>query len=111
MHPEKGLIRPDQFIPLAEEMGSIVAIGAWVLHTACAQAQVWHRSTRPDLRIAVNISARQFRNRGLCDTIAHALEESGLNPNQLEIELTESVLMGDVEAAVETLCRLKLTGV
>jgi len=111
MHPEKGLIDPDQFIPLAEETGLIVAIGKWVLHTACAQAQTWHESTLQGIRVAVNISARQFLNRGLRNTIGAALDESGLNPSQLEVELTESMLMGDVQAAVETLRELKAMGV
>ncbi|UQN09815.1 EAL domain-containing protein [Deinococcus sp. QL22] len=108
-HPELGLVPPDQFIPLAEVTGLIVPIGAWVLQQACVQAAAW-LDAAPDLRMAVNLSARQFQQPDLIDTVTWALETSGLPPHHLELELTESMLMQVVEAR-ETLGRLKALGV
>ena len=110
-HPQLGTVRPDRFIGLAEETGLIVPIGAWVLRSACRQNQRWRRAGLGPLRVAVNLSARQFAEPDLIETVARALEESGLPPDSLEIELTESMMMADVEAAIETMRCLKRMGV
>ncbi|MDY0300314.1 MAG: EAL domain-containing protein [Trichlorobacter sp.] len=96
-HPDLGLILPDKFIPLAEESGLIVAIGEWVLDTACRQVRTWYDSGLPKVKIAVNISARQLRN-GFDNTVAAILHETGLPPELLELEMTESCLMRNVSA-------------
>lgn len=109
-HPELGAISPTRFIPLAEEIGLIVPIGEWVLRTACRQALAWQAADRP-FRIAVNVSARQFRSPDLPARVAEILEETGLPAAVLELELTESMLMGDAEQAEAMLHRLKQIGV
>jgi diguanylate cyclase (GGDEF)-like protein/PAS domain S-box-containing protein len=106
-----ALTPPLDFIGVAEEIGLIVPLGDWVLETACKQAVAWQRSGCPDLRMAVNLSARQFAQKGLVATISAALQRSGLNPSLLEIEITESLMMADVEQAVMTLAALKRLGV
>ncbi|MBB5233934.1 sensor domain-containing protein [Deinococcus budaensis] len=108
-HPELGLVPPADFIPLAEVTGLIVPIGAWVLRQACEQAVAWSRLA-PGLRMAVNLSARQFQQPDLTEAVTWALRASGLAPQQLELELTESMLMQALEAH-ETLHRLKDLGV
>jgi diguanylate cyclase (GGDEF)-like protein/PAS domain S-box-containing protein len=110
-HPSLGLVRPDRFINLAEETGLIVPIGAWVLRTACRQSREWEHAGFGPLRIAVNLSARQFAEPGLVRDVARVLEETGLAPTSLDIELTESLVMEDVEAAIRTMGELKLMGV
>ena len=92
--PEIGMISPAEFIPLAEETGLILPIGEWVLRSACAQNVAWQRAGFPPTRIAVNLSVRQFHRENLVDTVTRALQESGLAPQYLELEITESVLMG-----------------
>ncbi|CAB3779641.1 putative bifunctional diguanylate cyclase/phosphodiesterase [Pararobbsia alpina] len=109
--PGIGLIPPDSFIPLAEETGLIIPIGEWVLRTACAQAKAWHDAGHPDLIMAVNVSARQFRQQNVPQLVLSALAESGLAARYLELELTESVLMRDRETAVKALRQLKEIGV
>ena len=106
-----GLTQPLDFIGVAEEIGLIVPLGDWVLETACAQAVAWQRSGCGKLRMAVNLSARQFAQTGLAATISAALQRSGLDPSLLEIEITESLMMADVEQAVTTLADLKRLGV
>jgi diguanylate cyclase (GGDEF)-like protein/PAS domain S-box-containing protein len=111
--PGVGLVPPDEFIPLAEESGHIVSVGAWVLATALTDAQYW-RSTiagAADLRIAVNLSARQLQHPGLVDMVAAALASSGIDPAAVELEITETVLMDDVKSSLETLTRLRRLGV
>jgi diguanylate cyclase (GGDEF)-like protein/PAS domain S-box-containing protein len=108
-HP--GLTQPLDFIGVAEETGLIVPLGDWVLKTACAQALAWQRSACPRLRMAVNLSPRQFAHKGLVATIAAALQHSGLHPAVLEIEITEAMMMADVEQAVLTLNELRRLGV
>ena len=108
-HPERGLVSPAQFIPVAEETGLIVPIGRWVLETACREAKSWQEIT--PLRIAVNLSMRQFRHPRLVEEVAEVLDQTGLEPGLLELEITESVVMEDAEATVETLERLKRLGV
>ncbi|MGU3539294.1 bifunctional diguanylate cyclase/phosphodiesterase [Methylobacterium sp. A54F] len=106
-HPERGLIPPAEFIPLAEESGLIVPLGAWALREACREAAAW--PGRP--RVAVNVSAVQFRDESLESTVLGALAASGLAPDRLELEITESVLMDDGEASLACLRRLKALGV
>ena len=110
-HPELGMVPPDHFIGLAEETGLIVAIGAWVLRTACAQHKVWQRRGFAGLRVAVNLSARQFGSKDLANSIIAVLDETGLAADGLEIELTESSLMADVDAAVASMRALKAIGI
>jgi diguanylate cyclase (GGDEF)-like protein/PAS domain S-box-containing protein len=110
-HPEFGMVMPSEFIGLAEETGMIVPIGAWVLRTACLQNKAWQDAGLGALRVAVNLSVRQFRQADLVESVAAALEETGLEPHYLDIELTESLVMGDVEQAVRILGELKKLGV
>ncbi|WP_020407255.1 GGDEF and EAL domain-containing protein [Hahella ganghwensis] len=110
-HPTKGLVSPDAFIPVAEETGLIVPIGRWVLKNACMQMKMLQDLTGVDLKIAVNLSTRQFDDPDLEDTIADALCQTGLDPKWLELEVTESMLMGDIDLVIEKLKRLKATGV
>jgi diguanylate cyclase (GGDEF)-like protein/PAS domain S-box-containing protein len=101
---------PAEFIPVAEESGLILALGKWVLHEACRQAQAWAASGRP-LRVAVNLSARQFHDEGLVEVVRQALQGSGLPPALLELELTESAAMKDVTQAMRIMRELKALGV
>jgi diguanylate cyclase (GGDEF)-like protein len=106
-HPELGLLQPDDFIPLANESGLITEIGKWVLQNACRQAKAWHDAGHPGLTIAVNVSAVQFWQPGLAQTVAEVLADTGIDPQCLELEITESVLMRDAEATIATLHALK----
>jgi diguanylate cyclase (GGDEF)-like protein/PAS domain S-box-containing protein len=110
-HPTLGMVMPLRFISLAEETGMIVQIGSWVLRTACAQAKTWHDAGFGDLRIAVNLSARQFMQHDLVQSIANILAETGLPADCLELELTESLVMTDIDRAIEILVSLKALGV
>ena len=110
-HPERGLVPPTEFIPLAEETGLIVPIGEWVLRTACSQARAWQRLTRRLLRIAVNLSAKQFKDENLSQIVLSALNDTGLEPRLLELELTEGTLMDDARATMVTLEQLRGIGV
>jgi len=110
-HPTRGLLGPGQFIPLAEETGVITSLGEWVMATACLQARKWQDAGLPALSVAVNLSARQFRGGGLCATVENALEAANLEPDRLELELTESVIMDGAEEAAVTLRKLKGIGV
>jgi diguanylate cyclase (GGDEF)-like protein len=106
-HPEKGMVSPATFIPLAEEIGFIVPIGEWVIRQACATAAGWP----DDLRVAVNISAAQFRGPGLMQVIVGALAASGLHPTRLEIEITETVLLQHRETTLAVLHQLRALGI
>jgi diguanylate cyclase len=106
-HPELGLLQPDDFIPLANESGLITEIGKWVLQTACRQAKAWHDAGHCGLTMAVNLSAVQFWQPGLAQTVAEVLADSGIDPQCLELEITESVLMRDTASTVATLHALK----
>ena len=111
LHPVRGLVPPIQFIPLAEESGLIEPIGEWVLRTACAQAAAWQRSGLPALRMGINVSARQFHNPALESLVAQALIEHGLAPEQLELEITESLSMKDPEESIRILASFKALGI
>jgi diguanylate cyclase (GGDEF)-like protein/PAS domain S-box-containing protein len=111
MHPEMGMISPIQFIPLAEETGLIVPIGKWVLETACRQNCSWQQSGTASLCIAVNLSPRQFADENLVTDVAAILERTGMAPDLLELEITESMIMHNVEKAVVILSRLKGMGI
>jgi len=110
-HPEFGLLPPGKFITLAEDSGLIVPIGEWALREACRQAMAWREQGLPDLVMAVNLSAIQFRRGNLEETVLSALKDSGLDPQFLELELTESILIGDTENVLQTVQRLKTLGV
>lgn len=110
-HPFKGAVAPDDFIPIAEETGLIVPIGNWVVHNACMQMKLLQQLTGCNLRVAINLSARQFRDPMLETVISEALDASNLSPSSLEIEVTESMLMDDIDAVIAQLQRLKSTGV
>ncbi|MES2262900.1 MAG: EAL domain-containing protein [Pseudomonadota bacterium] len=110
-HPELGMIAPDRFIPLAEETGLIVPVGAWVLRTACEQLLAWRNEGRGQLRMAVNVSARQMAEADFVQSVADVLAQTGLPPACLELELTESQVMNDVEHAIGVMHELKKLGV
>jgi diguanylate cyclase (GGDEF)-like protein len=110
-HPQLGLISPSEFIPLAEDTGLIVPIGEWVLRTACLQGQHWRDQGIVPIQIAVNISARQFHDQDFSQTVIRILEETGLSPKYLELEVTESSIMQNERFAAEMLSRLKSMGI
>ena len=102
-HPQRGIISPLDFIPIAEETGLIVSIGDWVLRQACAEAATWPS----DVKIAVNLSPIQFKNKALLLSVVSALAASGLSPNRLELEITESVMLQDTDATLAVLHELR----
>jgi EAL domain-containing protein (putative c-di-GMP-specific phosphodiesterase class I) len=104
---QHGAIAPDEFIPVAEDCGLIVPLGAWVLRRACALASGFP----PDIRVAVNLSAAQFRRSNIVETITEALSESGLTPDRLELEITESLLLADSKDVLEALRQLRSLGI
>ncbi|MCS0584592.1 EAL domain-containing protein [Massilia pinisoli] len=110
-HAERGIVSPNEFIPLAEETGLIVPIGEWVLRTACTQARHWQKLTRRPVRMAVNLSAKQFKDENLSQIVVSALHDTGLDPRLLELELTEGTLMDDAKATLATLEQLRGIGV
>ena len=110
-HPERGLVLPEQFIGIAEESGLIVEIGEWVLREACSQARSWQDAGVAPVPVAVNISVVQFRHKAFLKSLTDILEDTGLPPHCLELELTESVLMQDAEATTSVLMALKAMGV
>ncbi|OPZ86016.1 MAG: Phytochrome-like protein cph2 [bacterium ADurb.Bin429] len=110
-HPTLGMISPAQFIPVAEETGLIVPLGQWVLHQACWQSITWQQAGFPLMRMAVNLSARQFHQHNLLEMVAAALDETGLPPEYLELEITESVAMRDVEFSASVMQDLRDMGV
>jgi EAL domain-containing protein (putative c-di-GMP-specific phosphodiesterase class I) len=111
-HPERGLLGPVHFIPVAEESQLIVPLGAWVLGEACRQVAQWH-TEHPDtsLKVCVNVSARQLGRADLIEAIGSVLAETGINPRNLCVEITETVIMGDAEFYLEALLGLKVLGV
>ena len=110
-HPELGSVPPSDFIPLAEESGLIVPLGSWVLRAACAQGRLWHEAGRSDLRIAVNVSSRQFGAPGFAETVSLVLEETRIDPTRLDLEITETSVMQDAEENRKILKRLKDLGI
>lgn len=109
-HPKRGLVPPEQFIPIAEETGVILAIGRWVLEEACRQAAAWRQQGLTSLRMAVNLSLVESRQNDLVKNVEQALARSGLPPEWLELEITESVVMSDVPSATQRLRELKELG-
>ena len=110
-HPELGMVSPGLFIPLAEETGLIVPIGRWVLRTACAQNKAWQKQGLPLLRISVNLSARQFNDENLLRDVSQILRETGLAPELLEMEITESMVMYNPDKAVKLLSGMRAMGI
>jgi diguanylate cyclase (GGDEF)-like protein/PAS domain S-box-containing protein len=110
-HPALGTIQPSTFIPIAEEAGLIVPIGEWVLRTACEQTRRWQENGRPDIRVSVNVSAVQFRQDGFARKVAKILRDTGLKPSSLELEITEGVMMRDIEATIRVLNSLNEMGI
>ena len=109
-HPERGIVSPDSFIPIAEETGLIVPIGEWVLHAACNETAELQRQVNPDLRVAVNVSSWQLRKKRLTPSVREALASSGLDGGSLTLELTESILMEDPSGSGEDFREVKLLG-
>src|SRR5438105_12668941 len=110
-HPERGLISPAHFIPVAETSVLLIPVGDWVLRTPCMQTKLWHKRIDPELTVAVNLSARQFQQPNFTEQIAEVLEETGLAPRHLELEITESSAMQNAENTIYTLRELKALGV
>lgn len=110
-HPERGLVSPDEFIPVAESTGMIIEIGRWILQQACLQAKLWQNQGYDEFRVAVNLSPIQFAETNLVDEVLDALKLSELAPEYLELELTESGVVEDIEKAIKTLNQLKKLGV
>jgi EAL domain-containing protein (putative c-di-GMP-specific phosphodiesterase class I) len=110
-HPRRGMVSPGAFIPVAEETGLIGPIGEWVLREACRRNKSFQDEGLSPITVAVNISARQFRNEGFADMIAEVLHETGLEPRWLDLELTESMIMDHPEGAAAMMSRLKETGI
>ena len=110
-HPERGMISPALFIPLAEETGYIISIGEWVLRTACEQCRVWQNMGFPSLYVAVNLSSRQFHQKDLTASIHRVLQETGLNPIHLGLEITEGLIMQQAESSINTLRELVAMGI
>ena len=109
-HPKFGLVPPDRFIRLAENSGLILPIGEWVLRTACSQARTWQEEGFPKVTVAVNVSAIQFRQEGFCRLIRKVLDETGLAPQYLELELTESLLLANADLMLAVVQKLKAMG-
>ncbi len=110
-HPRDGLLGPDRFIGVAEASGLITPLGDWVLREACRRTRQWQMQGLPEIRVAVNLSARQFRDPGLVERVQRVIADSGLDPRHLELEITESTVMQDSEAAAGTLHALKALGI
>ena len=111
MHPEKGMLLPDDFVPLAEESGLIIPMGEWILQTACKQNKTWQIAGYDPIYITVNISSVQFKKKNFVESVAQILIDTDLNPEFLELELTESILMQPTASTMKTLNELKATGV
>lgn len=109
-HPHMGPISPGEFIPIAEDTGTIIQLGEFVLRNACRQNKAWQESGLAPFRVAVNISSRQFSQSDLCEVVSSALTDSGLEPRYLELELTESIIQG-ASSAIATMQQLKSMGI
>ncbi|MEW5912081.1 MAG: EAL domain-containing protein [Thermodesulfobacteriota bacterium] len=110
-HPEQGMVSPGEFIPVAEDTGLIVSIGQWVMQEACRQVRRWHEQGFPDLHVSVNLSPRQFQEKNLVPSVYATLAAAGLEPRFLELEVTESMVMSEVEEAIVILQELARLGV
>lgn len=110
-HPGIGVIPPSRFIPLAEEMGLIGPIGQWVFEAACAQNKKWQRAGLPPIRVAINLSACQLQQKSLIETVKRVLKETGLDPADLEFEITETTMMRNIEETTATLYELREMGI
>ncbi|WP_287361484.1 EAL domain-containing protein [Mesorhizobium sp.] len=110
-HPTRGMMAPNAFIPTAEETSLIVPVGDWVLHEACRQNKAWQDAGLPPMTVCVNVSTRQFREKNLIGRVADALKVSGLEARYLELEVTESLIMQDIDLAVATMNQLQNLGV
>jgi EAL domain-containing protein (putative c-di-GMP-specific phosphodiesterase class I) len=110
-HPDRGLLPPSQFVPIAEDCGLILQIGRWAVREACGQARSWQNAGLPPMPIAVNVSAVEFRDQGFAERLRNVLSQTGLEARCLELELTEGVLMEDAETMVSVLQELKMMGV
>ncbi len=110
-HPTRGTVSPERFIPIAEETGLMGAIGAYVMRVACEQMQRWRASTQTNLRVAINVSGRQLQRRSFVQMVAATLRDTELDPQALQLEITESVIINDVKTNTDILCRLKKLGV
>jgi EAL domain-containing protein (putative c-di-GMP-specific phosphodiesterase class I) len=110
-HPQQGLVNPIEFIPLAEETGQIIELGDWVMKTACIQLKDWMDRKGCNLRVAVNLSGRQLDNGGLVQRVSQALKVSGLPPENLELEITESAIMENAESVISVLEDLRAQGI
>jgi EAL domain-containing protein (putative c-di-GMP-specific phosphodiesterase class I) len=110
-HPTRGLVPPDEFIPLAEKTGLIFQIGTWVLDEACRQVSEWHASGHTEWTVSVNLSALQFSHPGLIEMVRHALKQHSLEPRYLTLEITESTAMRDADASMVILRELNSMGV
>ncbi|NEW08312.1 EAL domain-containing protein [Paenibacillus sp. SYP-B3998] len=111
LHPKRGLVSPAEFIPLAEETGMIIPIGEWVLLTACRQNKAWQEAGFPPMRVAVNLSAYQFKESNVVQVVTDVLKETGLDPAYLELEITESIAMQNADEVIVTLEELKRLGI
>lgn len=109
-HPEHGIVMPNDFIPLSEDTGLIMPLGEWVLHEACRQNREWQNAGFRPIRIAVNVSPRQFEQPDFVDTVKHVLNDTGMDPRWLELELTEGAVMQDAEKTIDILKELKNLG-
>ncbi len=110
-HPQKGMVMPYKFIPLAEDTGLIIAMTEWILCEACQQVKKWQKEFNPELTISVNISGKHFSQSGLINLVEKVLAETGFTPHKLKLEITESAVMEDAEKAISILHKLKLLGV
>ncbi len=111
LHPEEGMISPAQFIPVAEETGLIVSMGEWILRTACKQAKAWQEQGLPHITMAVNLSSRQFKEEGFVQSVIEIINEAGVEPKYIELELTESILMENMNSVSQTLDDFKKEGI
>ena len=111
VHPERGNVPPDVFVPVAEATGIIKELGEWVMFAACRQAKAWQNAGLPGLRVGVNLSPVQFRQQDLAGVVRRVLDETGLDPKWLELEITEGMIMDQVDTVVETMRSLRVLGV
>ena len=110
-HPDDGMVNPADFIPLAEETGIIIPLGEWVLYQACQQTKQWQQEGLNSLRVSVNLSARQFQDENLVEMVKNAIQETGIDAGMLELEITETTIMQDIERTIETLWQLRNLGI